>query len=722
MKNILFYFIILLASTMSLSAAIDINIADLKDIQTDDENFTLWAALFGLGAVGLIALFLSSEQLSNFKKKSEKVTQTKDNMTQKQDQILSSMGENIQNIAKENAQTAKKLADDKNISAETDINSELVNVVNSEAKLLAIATNLIEFLRIKSKKVEIANEKFKLSNLLNDVSGTLKSNTKNSKLELIYNIKSNIPDNLTGDTLNLSKVLVNILIYCVEKNASEIVLKVSKNSIFNKDENLFFTISTNVKIDAENSDNIFNSNYNEDTGNYDSLGLFIAKELSTLMGGELIARNDKDKNIEFVFDIAFVQDKEPQAETTIESKKVLIVDSSYNSALAIKEIFSELKHKVTLKAKENYLLKMPDFSKFDIIVLDEKLFTKKALNAIKLSEASIISLSNLYDKEQEFPNANIAKIKLNKPLTKKQLSETLEQIYIQKPIKSTKEVETKTTDEQSLIIHKSTFADAKDINLNRFSEFRGTKVLLVEDNLINQKVLVGMLGKSGMDISVANNGQEALDMLDKGEKFDIVFMDINMPVMDGYAAAQGIREEEKFNQLPIVALSALTSLSEIDAMFNSGMNGYLSKPLKKEKLFTVFTMFVDEKKKDRRDEIREDKKSVSLDGLNIEIGIAQSSSSDIFYKEILSEFKDAYGDSGKVFDKLVSDFRYEQLRMLCIDIKGLSGSIGAEDLHTLTTEILQRLLFKKYEIIPTYIEQYNQELNRINKSIDEYIT
>jgi len=296
----------------------------------------------------------------------------------------------------------------------------------------------------------------------------------------------------------------------------------------------------------------------------------------------------------------------------------------------------------------------------------------------------------------------------------------MEQLYSERSIENSalKNIQ---TDKDKLAVHRRTFEDTPNVNLNKFAEFRGTNVLLVEDNLINQKVLIGVLSKSGMNITTADNGKEALSILNSDKKFDIVFMDINMPIMDGYTTAKKMRSDNRFNQLPIIALSALTSPSEVNKMFSCHMNGYLAKPLKKEKLFTAFTLFIAKKLEDRRVNIREEKNIPSLDGLNIKLGISQSSSNEIFYKEILSEFKDAYSDSSKVFEKLVNDSRYEQLRMLCIDVKGLTGSIGAEDMHQLTMEILQKLLFKKYELIPTFIQRYSEELNRINKSIDEYI-
>jgi CheY-like chemotaxis protein/signal transduction histidine kinase len=684
-----------------------------SDIPIENEDFSTWLALFALGGVGILALFTSSRQLENFQKKEKK--QTKEN--QAQDQILSSMSENIQNIAKETLDSATKIA---NLEDENSVHSDLKKVINSENQLLSITTNLIEFLRIKSKKIKIVNEKLKLSNLLNDITGTLKTHTKNIDLELTYNVDANITENLKGDTLNLSKIIINILLFCVHNGAKEIKVTINRNAIFNKKDNLYFHIISDIKIDVENSENIFNSNYNEETNRYDSLGLFISKELSKLMGGELIARNDKNSNVEFLFNIPYHEDTELKAQTTkIESKKILLVDSSPNSATIIQKIFQELNHKVFTISQDNYLLKLPDFSKYDIVIIDEKLFTNKTVENLKSTDCVTISLKNLFQAQREYPNSTTAKFQLHKPLTKKQADDTIKKIYLQKPKSSISTKKSAT--ESELLVHRATFKHSLNVDLYKFVEFRGTNVLLVEDNIINQKVFMGVLGKSGMNITLAENGLEALEILSSDKKFDIVFMDINMPIMDGYSATIKIRNDAKYDKLPVVALSALTSIPEIDKMFSCGMNGFLAKPLKKEQLFTVFTLFISKKSKDRRATKRETNNIVSLDGLNVALGIYHSSSNEIFYKEILLEFRDAYGSSDKIFEKLVNDFRYEQLKMLCLDVKGLSGSIGAEDMHHLTIEILQKLIYKKYDIIPSFIDIYSKELSRLNNSIDKYL-
>jgi len=191
--------------------------------------------------------------------------------------------------------------------------------------------------------------------------------------------------------------------------------------------------------------------------------------------------------------------------------------------------------------------------------------------------------------------------------------------------------------------------------------------------------------------------------------------------MDGYTASKHIRSNKNYSTLPIVALSALTSKHEIESMFEAGMNGYLAKPLKKEQLFSALSLFITDKKVERRKSSRYEKDDNKLEGLNIKQGILNSNNSDLFYKEILHEFRDAYNESDIVFNNLVNDFRYEQLRLLCLDVRGLAGSIGAEDMNKLTTEVLKLLVFKKYDILKDFVSLYQNSLQKLNKAIDEYL-
>ena len=699
-----FFIWILFLFNLTLSAST----LPINEINPQSEEFTLWVALFGLGIIGLMALYLSSEEIRKYKQKREKEEEITINKYKTQDEIVSKMSADIYDIAKENIITSSS------------------NIAKSENQLLAITTNLIDFLRIKSKKVIIDNQDFKLSNLLNDISGTLKTNTRGKEFELFYDIDENVSQNINSDTLNISKVLINILLYCVDNSATQLHLQIKRASLCSENDQLSFTITSDCEIDAESEIDIFRSNYNENTEEYDSLGLFIAKELAALMKGDVIARNDEKKKLEFVFNVPYLQgaDEETSRDiqtNRIEAKSILLIDSSKNSAKNTESILLSLGHDVKTIDKDEYISYFEYFDIYDIIFLDEKLFTNKTVTKLENTNCKIISTSNLFALKEEFPNANIADAKVTKPFTIWQITDLLDKLYLD-DYDTTKITKDGIVNSGTKPVHRNSFQSTRNISLKSFIKFQNNKVLLVEDNTINQKVFVGVLGKSNMQITVANHGKEALKILAKDKNYDIIFMDINMPIMDGYTTTIKIRENSEYNDIPIIALSTLTSSDEIAKMFASGMNGYLPKPLIKEKLYTVFSVFINNIQDLTEKEFQDEKIQVAkLDGLNLSIGISKSSSSEIFYKEILIEFRDAYGESDKLFEKLLNDFRYEQLRILCVDLKGLTGTIGAEKLHFIVTEILKKLLLKKYDFIPELVKKYTIELKLINSSINKYL-
>ena len=691
------YILLILSMSMNLFANI---VPKINNIATEGEDFTTWLALFGLGIISIFALFLSSEKIRAFKKKYKEKEKVEQKIKESQDEVLSKIGENINVIAKD------------------------TNKTKSENQLLAITTNLIDFLRIKSKKVEILNNKIKLSNLLNDVSGTLKSNVKGKDLELIYDIEDDISEILTSDTLNISKILVNTLLYCIENNSKMIVLKISKNSLFSKNDQLFFTINSNLKINAEDTVSIFKSNYNETTDEYDSLALFIAKELALLMRGDLIARNDKDENLEFVFNIPYCEDEQEQNQQpqNLKAKNILVIDSMERTSLQIKDILTSLGHSVKIIDPKDFFLNLNYFYMYDLLFLGETLFTNKVVSTLEDTNIKIISISNIFETSEKFPNSETAEFKISKPLTVWQISDLLLKIGNSNE-NAQQDITNTVINSGNCLVHRNSFQDTRNISIRDFTKFQGKKILLVEDNIINQKVFIGVLGKSNINISVANHGKEALDILTDDKNFDIIFMDINMPVIDGYVASIKIREKSKYDDIPIIALSTLNSNDEVSKMFTCGMNGYLSKPLKKEKLFTVLSIFLQATTDIQELKVEKElEKPIDIYGLNIELGISKSSSSEIFYKEILKEFKDAYGEVDKVLEKLVNDFRYEQLKILCVDLKGLTGTIGAENLNMIITDTLEKLSLKKYESIPMVIQKYKKELQLVNTSINTYLT
>lgn len=698
-------------------------------IATDIETFWIWIALFALGIVGIAILFITSQQTHKMQQLHRSILDKQLEMEKNQNLLLTNMSENIHDMAKQALQKNHQVLDKTSKSFR---HKEKI-LANVESRLLDVTNDLLDFLRLKSKKVEILNEEFNINNVLNELSGSICSQFSGSEIELIFDIDKNVPRRLVGDSLHLGQTLKSILEYMLEQvDLDEVRLEISMFDTYEEQVELQFQLSdTGSGLDSDTLEELFIPYYDDDSGSFVGLGLFVAHELVNMMAGKLSVQSIEDKGTTFTLSLPFnVVEKSNQRkyrlpEKVLIEKKVFIVDTNYNSALAVKKMFAYFRHEVTVISQDDFMKNIPNLTSFDIVVLHESLFTIRLieyLKKIKLEkELKVVALNSLLQSNKNNFVNEVIDTHLFKPLNQERVFEMIVNMYdIKVPVY--KEEEQK-DDAKQIQTHRKHITETKDVTQHSFKDFSGKNILIVEDNVINQKVLMSLLHHSGMSISVANNGQEAVDLVKEGEiQFDLVLMDINMPIMDGYAATQMIRLDSKFDALPIVAFTALVLDSEIQKMFNSGINAFLAKPLNIGKLYTALNIYLsDADAVSAKEKEIEPKKEITYQGIKIKEGIRHANNSEALYMEVLKEFNTAYGTSDEIFTKLIHEHRYEQVKMLCIDMRGLTGTIGAEDMHTLVTEILNKILYKKYDLLVNYNEKYKFELQTLNRSIEQYV-
>ena len=715
--------IVLFFGLLSSTYAVDVPASE------DVGNYWIWIALFALAFVGIVILFISSKQMIKIQKMHKDMFHKQLDLEQKQARFLADMSENIHGMTQEVLKNSHK--DTKKTDLKPGKTSDASKIENA---LLDTTNDLIEFLRLKSKKVEILDEEFNINNVLNEVSGTICSHFNGSEVELIFDINNNVPRILIGDSLHLGQILHNILENMMEDlTDEELQLKIAMfNTFEEKIELQFQIVDKGPGKSKEELDILFNPKYDDTTGQYTGLGLFVAKELIEMMHGELTVQSDLGKGTAYTLTLPFKQAdvntkrKYRLPEQILTDKKVLIVDSNYNSALSIKKMFAYFKHNVKVLDKDKFMRAMPKMDTYDIIVLDEALLNIRTIQYLKQikekKEFKVISLNSLLRVAQSSVVDDVVDKIMLKPLNQERIFEMITGMYEIK-VDSAYE-DDKMSGSYKSKIFKSPIAETKGIKQQNFASFKNKHILIVEDNIINQKVLANLLQPVGVNVTLANNGKEAVEIIknDNTEKFDIVLMDINMPVMDGYAATQAIRYEQRFDSLPIIAFTALVMESEIHKMFNSGVNAFLSKPLNIGKLYTALAMFLLEDTVEAEENASMDTKNISsLPGLNIEVGIKHSNNSKALYMEILKEFDEAYGKSDQVFANLVKEHRFEQLKMLCLDMKGLTGAIGATEMNKNIEEVQKILLYKKFELLPNYIEIYKKELSTLIQSLHLYL-
>ena len=697
-----------------------------KKIIVEKEDETLWIALFGLAIIGILFMFLSSDQIKRLKSEHEKMKSKHKKLEQKQHEVLSSMGENIHTIAKETMSHTSKIAEK---VKETPLYDDIEQVIYNENELLDVTGDLIKFLRLKSKKVVIQHEVFNFNHVLNEVAGLLNNTYKQNDTELIFDIDKEVPRYMLADSLHLGQILINLLEYFIQNSKTkEIKLEVVTFSSLKEGLQLHFQIDADLII--EDKETLFDSYYDEKSRRYVGLGLFVAKELTHLMDGELLVLDHENGCNSLVFTIPIEEKNKEKRKYRLPDKglvgkKILIVDKSSSAAAATEKLFAYFRAEIKVLTVEKFSENIPNFAAYDIVALNNTLFNFKILEILrtvkKVQPLKIISLDNLFSSDYSVLN-DVIDIGLKKPLTQEYVFDTLVELYEQKEKEQSTLTNENENESNRLLVYRESFKDTQNITLESFRTFKGARILIVEDNIINQKVVMSVLGKSEMIMHVANNGKEAVEfMRNTSEEINFIFMDINMPVMDGYRATELIRNDNRFDKVAIVALTALVSEHEIEKMFDSGMNGYLPKPVRIEKLYSALEMFLTQKETPIITIGTMEDKPIKLEGLNIIDGLNHMKDNDIFYKEVLKEFMDAYIESDDLFEKLVREQRFTQVKMLCLDMKGLTGTIGAKEMHVIINEIHQHLIYKKPELLHSYVSRYRETFTTLIKSIKIYL-
>ncbi|WP_428738400.1 cache domain-containing protein [Sulfurimonas sp.] len=254
-----------------------------------------------------------------------------------------------------------------------------------------------------------------------------------------------------------------------------------------------------------------------------------------------------------------------------------------------------------------------------------------------------------------------------------------------------------------------TLQDNKIPLKEQLGSLKGSSILLVEDNQINQGIVSELLKESGIVLEIANNGKEAFEMFVKNSSFELILMDIQMPIMDGYEATKAIRKTDK--DIPIIALSADTKPQDIQKTKDVGMNDYLNKPIEVERLYKIILQYVSKKstislsQNNSTDDLFE---LPSFNSIDTQEGLRHLAGNKSIYLKLLNNFKNDFKD---IDLHLLND---EDLKIFSHTLKGLSGNIGATNLHLVTQkldETLDKNLFEEfYKELNIVIDELNEKL------------
>lgn len=236
---------------------------------------------------------------------------------------------------------------------------------------------------------------------------------------------------------------------------------------------------------------------------------------------------------------------------------------------------------------------------------------------------------------------------------------------------------------------------------DELSSLEGSQILLVEDNILNQKIITGILKSSGINIDIASDGLEGVNKFKSNNQYELILMDIEMPVMNGYEATKIIRDIDK--NIPIISFTA--NVSEEDILYSRilGMNDYLTKPIDTEKLFTILLKYIPKKNDVKNINENSDEENIpDLKYLNIKKVVPSTLSNFNLYKCITLRFYEQYKN-------LKLNLKSEDFKEKIHTLKGLTGTIGAEELYKIVIELennqSEELLNSFYKILELVCEE-----------------
>ncbi|GAB2658648.1 response regulator [Vibrio panuliri] len=561
----------------------------------------------------------------------------------------------------------------------------------SAENLLGIINDILDFSKIEAGKLDLEKTDFDLQMSVDNLVQLVAHKCQEKGLELLIDLDPDLPTQLVGDPLRLGQVLLNLTNNAVKfTEQGEIVVKAELVSIVDKQVLAQFTVrDTGIGMTQEQISRLFQSFSQADastTRKYGGtgLGLTISRTLVELMEGEIWVTSETGSGSSFCFTAQFErsnQKSEPlKAARKLSNISVLIVDDSDTAREILHTLCHTLKIDAALASSAEEALEKITFAQqqsrpFDVVLTDWKMPNMDGLElACQVAQNKALTakpymiLVTAYDKDELIRQAGSTKIDacLTKPVSASTLLDTLLSVITKDHAVS-----------QRVICDK--------IDLNIAPEIAGAKVLLVEDNAINQQIATELLHLIGVEVVTANNGQEAVERV-MSETFDIVLMDVQMPVMDGYQATIKIRETYDQQSLPIIAMTANAMAGDREKCLTAGMNEHLSKPINPNQVFQALanwikpTGVVSDAPRLMEYIATEPTTELRIEGFDTASALARMGGNVAAYKKTLANVAASEAD---VVQRVVHAVANGEIQLAVIaahSLKGIAGNIGAVDL------------------------------------------
>lgn len=602
----------------------------------------------------------------------------------------------------------------------TPVQHDYLRKINSSSQnLLTIINDILDVSKIEAGKLEIEEIEFSLDKVLEGVSDVLSTKIQEKGLEFHFNIKDDVPSRLIGDPVRISQILTNLASNAVKftKHGQVIIsfqiLEKTQDSL-----NLECSVQdSGIGLSADHINKLFKPFNQADTSTTrkfggTGLGLTIVKKLVLLMGGDIRIESQLGKGSSFIFNIVLkpsqIKEESQPIPNALQDTRILVIDDSPFMRDILMAMLKSLKFEattITSRFAEGLQELQTADQPYDLVLIDNKLPDAtgaevcgqiKTVTPEKETKTILISGFTEEDILKDIETAEFDGF-LHKPITRSTLFNMIQYVLGFQEAK------------------KRVTSASKSSEVENLDSIQGARILLVEDNKINQQIACELLRHAGLVVSVAENGEEALKAVKQNE-YDTVLMDIQMPVMDGYRATREIRALTQFKDLPIIAMTANASDDDRKKALDCGMNEHIPKPIDPYGLIkTLVQMISPAISVPDAPQTKESDKSQLLPpipGLDLEDGLTRVAHNEDLYKSLLIQFSSHKANVIEEIETAVKQKDMEKAKQLLHSLKGVAGNIGAKEIANKATQIEKKLknnnLDSEYE---TLIESAKQSMN-----------
>ncbi len=594
--------------------------------------------------------------------------------------------------------------------------------------LLGIINDILDFSKIEAGKLQMDAKDFFLEEEFEKITQLVGMKTAEKHLEFLLHIAPNVPPCLHGDPMRLGQVLTNLCSNSVKFTESgEVVVTVTQIQTGEGRVTLKFSVrDTGIGMSPDQTRLLFqpfsqvdSSSTRKFTGT--GLGLAISKHLVSLMGGELWVESELGRGSEFFFTAIFglghllPAPRDSQAQD-LSGLRILIVDDSPIARLILHGLANGLGYPTAMVASAKEAMVELQRGPYDLVILDWHLREEDGFEAARRIRSE--------------PSAHaIPKIIMVTAYGDEEVARRVEEEgldgYLTKPISP------------SSLFDAITRAFGRNSTSGRLAPFKtvvapedldrlkGARILLVEDNDFNQQVAMELLALMGMDVTLAEDGREAIEKV-HAASFDAVLMDLQMPVMDGYEATRLLRSEPRFASLPILAMTAHAMLPERERCLALGMNDYVTKPIIPDELFGTLANWI------RRNDHALEPPTHSADrqappglptpvGLSRAAGLATFSGNVDLYEKMLRRFLELKPNAALEIKSALADNDVESAARLAHSMIAVAGTIGAMTLSALARDLQYAIPSGVSEAVAPLLARFETELSVVVAAVQAQV-